>query len=367
MAQSHESTTSTESHDADALADSWPQSESSKDISVTLDVDQSQLQHDDDHVTTTTSFEEMLERNLEGFGRVMFFQVILIGLAGFFDSQQAFISIYADAIPTWHCTNNGSTTCDSKHSDICELHASEWAWDEIPSKTIISEWGLQCSTALLRGLPASSHFAGTILGVFVLASLADSWLGRKKMLLYSCLTMSVTGIMTILSINVWIYSSLRFVTGFCRATIGSSVIILLSEVVGKKWRGRVGNLLFFFFMVGGMFSVMIAFVGQKLKMMQITLSLASFLCADTAFNLILVYSVEMFPTCVRNFAASMARQAITFGAVLGALLNSFGRKNPYLSYDYTNPIVHSSHQLSTSLFFSAARVLADPLSRVFRK
>ncbi|TXG49594.1 hypothetical protein EZV62_025469 [Acer yangbiense] len=205
---SHESTTTTESHDADALADSWPQSESSKDISVTLDVDQSQLQHDDDHATTT-SFEEMLERNLEGFGRVMFFQ----------------------------------------HSDICKLHASEWAWDEIPSKTIISEWGLQCSTALLRGLPASSHFAGTILGVFVLASLADSWLGR-----------------------------------------------------------------------------------QKLKMMQITLSLASFLCADTAFNLILVYSVEMFPTCVRNFAASMARQAITFGAVLGALLNSFGRKNPYLSY-----------------------------------
>ncbi|KAK0591853.1 hypothetical protein LWI29_009227 [Acer saccharum] len=186
---SHESTTTTESHDADALADSWPQSESSKDISVTLDVDQSQLQHDDDHVTTT-SFEEMLERNLEGFGRVMFFQVILIGLAGFFDSQQAFISIYADAIPTWHCTNNGSTTCDSKHSDIC----------------------------------------------------------------------------------------------------------------------------------------------QKLKMMQITLSLPSFLCADTAFNLILVYSVEMFPTCVRNFAASMARQAITFGAVLGALLNSFGMKNPYLSY-----------------------------------
>ncbi|KAK3232361.1 hypothetical protein Dsin_004242 [Dipteronia sinensis] len=503
---SHESsTTTTESHDADALADSWPQSESSKDMSVAvleiINIDQSQLQHDDDHVittTTTSSFEELLERNLEGFGLVMFFQVILIGLAGFFDSQQAFISIYADAIPTWHCTNNGSTTCNSKHSDICKLHASEWAWDEIPSKTIISEWGLQCSTALLRGLPASSHFAGTILGMFVLASIADSWLGRKKMLLYSCLTMSVTGIMTILSNNIWIYSSLRFVTGFCRATIGSSVIILLSEVVGKQWRGRVGNLLFFFFMVGmlflptiaymnrraswrhiyiyvyapplvyclvlylfatesprwlfvqgrveeaievikkispikdnkkihmnlnslneykrhetsrsvnifwaikiifskkwsrrrmltlmvvsfgiglvfygvtlgignldfniylsgifnglldipvvflsyfliekctrktsllilclagGMFSIMIAVVGQKLKMMQITLSLASFLCADTAFNLILVFSVELFPTCVRNFAASMARQAITFGAVLGALLNSFG-------------------------------------------
>ncbi|KAK1571146.1 hypothetical protein Q3G72_012512 [Acer saccharum] len=497
MAQSHENISSkiTESHDAAGI------------VGSVLEINKS-------HDVITTSFEEMLEQSLQGFGWAIFFQVILIALSSFFDSGQAFISIYTDGIPTWHCTNNASTTCNSKQSaDICKLHTSEWAWDEIPSKTIVSEWGLQCSNTFLRGLPASSHFAGTILGLFVLASLADSYLGRKKLLLYSCLTMSVTGTITILSNSVWIYSLLRFIAGFCRATMATSGIILLSEVVGKKWRGRVGTLLFFFFMVGmlflptiaymnrraswrniylyvsipsliyclvlflfliesprwlfvqgrgeeaikvvkkispikdktmlmsldilsghqrhgassstvnvfssrkdlfsrkwscqrmlslmvvafgiglvfygvalgignldfdiylsgifnglldipvvflsyfliekctrktsllilclasGTFSVMIAVVGEKFKVIQISLSLATFLCGDTALNLILVHSVEMFPTCVRNFAASFARQAVTFGAVLGSLLNSLGSKNPYLSYGVFGLIV----------------------------
>ncbi|KAK3232370.1 hypothetical protein Dsin_004251 [Dipteronia sinensis] len=452
-------------------------------------------------------FEELLEQNLKGFGWAMFFQAILIGLPSVFDSMQSFISIYTDAIPTWHCINNGSTTCSSKRfADICKLPNSEWAWDEIPSQTIVSEWGLQCSSVFLRGLPASSHYAGTMLGIFLLASLADSWLGRKKLLLFSCLTMSVTGIITTLSNNIWIYSLLRFVCGFCRATMGTSGSILLSEMVGKQWRGRVGTLPFFFIMVGmlclpaiayinrsaswryiylyvsvpplvyclvlylfviesprwlfvqgrgeeaikvvkkispindetllmklesisgcqriesssstvsvfsslkvissrkwscqriltlmvvafgtglvfygvtlgignlnfdiylsgifnglldipvvlltylliekytrktsllilclasGLFSVMIAVVAEKFKMIQITLSLATFLCGDTALNVLYVYSIEMFPTSVRNFAASLARQAATFGAVISSLLNSLGSKNPYLSY-----------------------------------
>ncbi|KAI9156143.1 hypothetical protein LWI28_001258 [Acer negundo] len=257
------------------------------------------LQNESKGNNISGEFEELLEQNLKGFSCAMFLQVILVGLSAFFDSQQSFISIYTDAIPTWHCINNGSTTCNSKHStDICKLPTSEWSWDEILTKTIISEWGLQCSGVFLKGLPASSHFAGTILGVFLLASLADSWLGRKKLLLYSCLMMSVIGIITILSNNIWIYSLLRFIAGFCRATMATSAIILLSEVVGKQWRGRVGTLLFFFFMV-----------------------------------------VEMFPTCVRNFAASLARQAVTFGAVLSSLLNSLGSKNPYLSYGVFGLIV----------------------------
>ncbi|KAK3232374.1 hypothetical protein Dsin_004255 [Dipteronia sinensis] len=213
-------------------------------------------------------FEELIEQNLKGFGWAMFFQAILIGLPSVFDSQQSFISIYTDAIPTWHCINNGSTVCNSKRfADICKLPTSDLVWDEIPSKTIVSEWGLQCSSVFLRGLPASSHYAGTMLGVFLLASLADSWLGLKKLLLFSCLTI-----------------------------------------------------------------VMIAVVAEKFKMIQITLSLATFLCGDPALNLLFVYSVEMFPTSVRNFAASLARQATTFGAVISSLLNSLGSKNPYLSY-----------------------------------
>ena len=112
------------------------------------------LQNESKGNTISVEFEELLEQNLKGFSWAMFLQVILVGLSAFFDSQQSFISIYTDAIPTWHCINNGSITCNSKHStDICKLPTSEWAWDEIPTKTIISGWGLQCSIMFLKGLP----------------------------------------------------------------------------------------------------------------------------------------------------------------------------------------------------------------------
>ncbi|KAL5733435.1 hypothetical protein ACOSQ2_033127 [Xanthoceras sorbifolium] len=127
--------------------------------------------------------------------------------------------------------------------------------------------------------------------------------------------------------------------------IGSSATILLSEVVGKQWRGRVGSSVVFLLpgignldfniylsgMFNGLLEIPLIF-GQKLKMVQITLSLSTFPCVDTAFDIILKYSIELFPTCIRNFAASLARQAMTFGAVLGSLLISAGRNNPYLSY-----------------------------------
>ncbi|KAK3232369.1 hypothetical protein Dsin_004250 [Dipteronia sinensis] len=67
----------------------------------------------------------------------------IVGSVEINKSHDAFISIYTDGIPTWHCTNKASTTCNSNHfEDICKLSSFQWAWDEIPSKTIVSEWGL---------------------------------------------------------------------------------------------------------------------------------------------------------------------------------------------------------------------------------
>lgn len=68
------------------------------------------------------------------------------------------------------------------------------------------------------------------------------------------------------------------------------------------------------------------------KGMQIGLELVSFFCAVTAFDLVLIYSLELFPTCMRNSAVSMARQAAVLGGVFGPLLVAAGRKNGFLSY-----------------------------------
>ncbi|KAL2495708.1 Organic cation/carnitine transporter 3 [Forsythia ovata] len=68
------------------------------------------------------------------------------------------------------------------------------------------------------------------------------------------------------------------------------------------------------------------------KRMQIGLELVSFFSACAAFDVVLIYTLELFPTCVRNSGVSMVRQALVFGGVFSPVLVAAGRKNGFLSY-----------------------------------
>ncbi|KAL2326528.1 hypothetical protein Fmac_025586 [Flemingia macrophylla] len=193
------------------------------------------------------SWDEMIEKGLGNFGWRQLMQCILVSVAMYFDSQQLFIAIYTDDYPRWHCTNH--TTCTTT-SNICNLPKSSWAWDEPSSKTIISHFGLQCATTFITGLPQSSFFLGCVLGSILLASFADSSLGRKNMIILSCLSMSVVSLIITFSTNVWIYSSLRFLIGFFRSSISTCVLVLVMERVSTKWRFTAGNVEFIFFTSG---------------------------------------------------------------------------------------------------------------------
>ncbi|KAK9182030.1 hypothetical protein WN944_025171 [Citrus x changshan-huyou] len=215
------------------------------------------------HKQSISSLDEIVEQGIGGFGWAQFVQAILVSLASLFDSQQSFINVYTEAEPTWHCLNN--TTCSSA-SNICMLPKSSWAWDGNPTTTaltIISEWGLECSSAFIKGLPAASHFTGRLLGIVFLATLADSSLGRKNLLFLSCLTMSVATSLTIFSNNLWIYSLLRFFSGISRTTIGTCTIVLLTEKVGTEWRGQEGILDSFFFTIGTLTLPAIAYTNRS--------------------------------------------------------------------------------------------------------
>lgn len=348
---------------------------------------------------------------------------------------------------------------------------------------------------------------GSVLGGILLGTLADSSLGRKRLLLISCITMSVAAFTTIFSTNVWIYSALRLVSGVGRSCISTCVLVLLMERVGGKWRPRVGIMQFFFFtlgflslpaiayinranswralylctsipamlycillqffvkesprwlfmngrgeeaiailkksalsnpisgfnsvllsadlrskapestkssdpyksmkdlfakkwalrrtlvvmvlgfgigmvyygmplgvgnlgfniylsvmfnalleipsypitliilekwsrkfsvlwfcLAGGICGVLCAVVGDKQKVIRIVLELASFFCSRTAWNLISMFTVELFPTCVRNSATSLLRQSYVLSAVFSSMLVSVGSSNGFLSY-----------------------------------
>ncbi|KAK1579079.1 hypothetical protein Q3G72_035388 [Acer saccharum] len=207
------------------------------------------------------SLDETIERCIGDFSWVQFLQAFLVSFAWVFDAQQTFISVFTDAEPTWNCTQLGDKSCNSV-SDICQLSKNSWSWDFPVHTSIISEWGLECASSLVKGLPASSFFMGCLAGGFILATLADTSLGRKNMLFLSCLMMSISSLLTIFSPNVWIYSVLRFVNGFGRSMIGTCAIVLSTELVGKKWRGQVGTIGFFCFTLGFLSLPAIAYINR---------------------------------------------------------------------------------------------------------
>lgn len=190
---------------------------------------------------TSTQLEETIERCIGDFGWKQFIQASLISMSWAFDAQQTFISVFTDAQQTWHCNTNTTTTgtrCNIT-TNLCLLPKADdasWSWD-LPSYTsTVSEWSLQCAGSFITGLPTSSFFVGCLAGGFLLATLADSLLGKKKSLVLSCLLMSLSGMLTAASTNIWMYSALRFLYGFGRATVGTSALVLASEIVGKRWR-----------------------------------------------------------------------------------------------------------------------------------
>ena len=82
--------------------------------------------------------------------------------------------------------------------------------------------------------------------------------------------------------------------------------------------------------LSGLCSILCVFLqAEELKM---AAEVVSFFSACTAVNIAMVYSIELFPTCLRNSAISIVRQAIMLGGTLAPILVGEGRRNGSLSF-----------------------------------
>ncbi|CAL9189526.1 unnamed protein product [Musa hybrid cultivar] len=475
-----------------------------------------------------TSVGDTLESYIGGNCVLQLLQAFFVSFAWCFDAQQTFINVFTDAEPAWHCTGTDDAACATASSP-CGLAPGSWAWDLPMHASVVSEWSLQCSGPAVVGLPASSYFAGCLAGGLLLATLADSVLGRKNMLFLSCLTMSLSATLTVVSPNLWAYSALRFLCGFGRATVGTSSLVLSTELVGKRWREKISIVGFFcftmgflslpamayinrgsswralylwtsvpstcysvllFFLIkesprwllvrgrrdeaiqtlksiastnddvinssfsklivaedtgivdifsamkilwqkkwalrrlmatmiagfgigmvyygmplnvgnlgsnlylsvtfnalaelpsslitlfligklnrrcstltfttmGGAFSVLCVLVTSKLW--QMAAEVVSFFSACTAFNVLLIYSIELFPTCVRNSAISMVRQALVLGGVFAPVLVAEGRKRSFLSFGVFGFVIGCCGLFIVSLPETRGRSICDTM------
>ncbi|KAK9663860.1 hypothetical protein RND81_14G003200 [Saponaria officinalis] len=84
--------------------------------------------------------------------------------------------------------------------------------------------------------------------------------------------------------------------------------------------------------ISGATCIIFSVIGTGHGYILIGLELVSLFCACMAYNLVLMYMVELFPTCVRNSATSLVRQAMILGSVFDPMLIQLGRKSIIYSF-----------------------------------
>ncbi|KMT02664.1 hypothetical protein BVRB_9g203410 [Beta vulgaris subsp. vulgaris] len=216
-------------------------------------------------VLSSVSIDEVIEQSIGSINAIQILQAVIASLPALFDSQQTYISIFAHAQPTWHCTGSNSTSnisCNSNiKSNICRVSKSDWAWDSPNVHTsIISEWDLECASSFMTGFPTTCYFVGCLLGGLVLATLGDSSIGRKNLICLSSLVMSLAALASAFSPNIWVYSAFRFLCGAGRAPLANCALVLVTERVGKRWRSQVAMIGFLLFSIGLLTLIGIAYL-----------------------------------------------------------------------------------------------------------
>ncbi|KAJ0969204.1 hypothetical protein J5N97_022081 [Dioscorea zingiberensis] len=198
--------------------------------------------------TVDLTVNEIIEQHVGSFGLSQFLQVFLVSLAWMFDAQSTLVTIFTDAQPAWKC-KVASSSCSSSTS-LCGLEPGRWEWIGGYKTSTVAEWNLICSHKFIASVPSSMFFIGSIFGSLSQGQLADAYLGRKKTIVLSCLLTAITSFLISFSPNVWVYTFLRFTNGFAKSGIGICCLVLSTEVVGRRWRGQVGNCGFLFFTIG---------------------------------------------------------------------------------------------------------------------
>ncbi|KAK7844737.1 organic cation/carnitine transporter 3 [Quercus suber] len=140
------------------------------------------------------------------------------------------------------------------------------------------------------------------------------------------------------------------------AEIPSSLITML--LIGKL--NRKFSVLAFT-TLSGIFSIMCALKGEVWTRLQIGLELLSFFSACTAFDILLIFTIELFPTCVRNSATSLVRQAVVFGGVFGPMLVAAERRDGISSYGVFGLVIGCCGLFAVCLPETRGRALCDTM------
>ncbi|XP_016305179.1 solute carrier family 22 member 23 [Sinocyclocheilus anshuiensis] len=123
--------------------------------------------------------------------------------------------------------NNASNSANASSQCICTQSGCEL---EIGlEQNVVTKWNLVGDSAWMVHIAKFSLLVGSIFGYLVLGVLAD-WCGRHPVLILSVIFMFIFGMTVAFSVNVPMFSTLRFFEGFCLAGITLSLYALRIEL-----------------------------------------------------------------------------------------------------------------------------------------
>ncbi|KAG2682099.1 hypothetical protein I3760_11G175000 [Carya illinoinensis] len=311
--------------------------------------------------------DDILQRYCGEFGPWQLRHFVLTSLAWAVEAFHTMVMIFADREPGWTCTS--SLGCDVAAASVCGLKPGSWEWNGGLGSSTVAEWGLVCGQKYRVGLAQAVFFGGCMIGAGIFGHLSDSFLGRKGSLRVVCILNAVFGCLTAFSPDYWTYVLLRLLTGFSTGGVGLCAFVLATEPVGPSKRGYAGMSTFYFFSTGiALLSVaeMPAFTitavlldkfGRKplaigtlwfsgffcllgslmrsvgiWKVLRMVCGILGIFGMAGTYNLLFIYTTELFPTVVRNAALGCATQAAQMGAILAPFVVVLGGGLPFVVF-----------------------------------
>ncbi|XP_044280460.1 solute carrier family 22 member 23 isoform X1 [Varanus komodoensis] len=145
----------------------------------------------------------------------------------------------AAELPTDEPKNNSHCLCSERYHRITAGL----------QQNIVSKWDLVCDSAWKVHIAKFSLLVGLIFGYLITGCIAD-WVGRRPVLLFSVLFILIFGLTVALSVNVTMFSTLRFFEGFCLAGIILSLYALRIELCPPDHRFMITMVASFVAMAG---------------------------------------------------------------------------------------------------------------------
>jgi len=188
-------------------------------------------------------------------GRYQYMRGFLLCMLNIPMTYQILIMYFTGHNPNWRCVNGTNSACNftkeisPAHVDQfharCNMPRKSWEYVTPRKFSFITEFDLVCDRNPLAAFANSAMYMGWGIGCIPLGIAAD-YIGRRPVLFLGYTVVLSSLLASAFVTAVWQFILLRAVTGFFLTGYSVSAFVLVSEIVGAKFRSLTGNVYFVF-------------------------------------------------------------------------------------------------------------------------